>query len=78
MAMTYAEARGGDYNEGYKDGCRDTNRGLVAALNRLRGTVRIVPGDDTLTERADAYLTALDDVAMSHGLRKQTTTTYVI
>jgi hypothetical protein len=62
----------------YKRGCSDTANGLIACLNRLRAEVRKVPGDDVSEERADAYLQALDDVAKSHGLRKQTTTTYVV
>jgi hypothetical protein len=65
------------YERGYRDGCKDTNVGLINALNRLRANM--TPGSPfSPSEAVASYLSALDDVAKAHGLRKEVVTRYVV
>jgi hypothetical protein len=66
------------WDRGYRDGCSDTNRGLINVLNRLRAEATHSGPANRETSLDVAYLSALDDVAQAHGLRKEVTTKYVV
>lgn len=66
------------YTRGRDDGIDGCRRDLASTLNRLRENIRADEPVAPMSLHNVNYLEALDDVAKSHGLRKQTITTYVI